>query len=114
MSKSEQSVALKTDGKKPAALAFKWNGYHNVFKFKDRTAFLKCDFSGATNLGAKSPVKFSTTKAGTYFFGCKVTGHCKFGNQRLFVKVTGALLGSLGVFFLLGESHSPGRVSRVM
>ena len=113
MSKSEQSVALKTDGKKPAALAFKWNGYHNVFKFKDRTAFLKCDFSGATNLGAKSPVKFSTTKAGTYYFGCEVYGHCQ-SNQKLAVTVTGALLGSLGVFFLLGESHSPGRVSRVV
>merc|ERR1719201_576643 len=88
MSKSEQSVALKTDGKQPAALAFKWNGYHNVFKFKDRTAFLKCDFSGATNLGAKSPVKFSTTKAGTYYFGCEVYGHCQ-SNQKLAVTVTG-------------------------
>merc|ERR1712032_973853 len=57
---------------------------------KDKAAFDKCDFAGAKNLGAKSPVKFSTTKAGTYFFGCKVTGHCKFGNQRLFVKVTGS------------------------
>ena len=93
MSEKEQSVALKTDGKKPAVLVFKWSGYHNVFQFKDKNAFLKCDFAGATNLGAKSPVTFSTTKAGTYYFGCEVYGHCKYG-QKLMVTVSGELVPS--------------------
>ena len=93
MSTKEQSVALKTDGKKAAVLAFKWSGYHNVFQFKDKTAFLKCDFTGAKDLGDKSGVKFTTRKAGTYYFGCEVYGHCQYG-QKLMVTVSGSLVPS--------------------
>ena len=109
MSEKEQSVHLKTDGKKPAALIFKWKGYHNVFKFKDKTAFDNCDFSGAENLGDESGVKFTTKKAGTYYFGCEVFGHCKY-HQKLVVKVTTGALVPSGVFFLLDVPHSLGRV----
>ena len=109
MSEKEQRVHLKTDGKKPAALIFKWKGYHNVFKFKDKTAFDNCDFSGAENLGDKSGVKFTTKKAGTYYFGCEVGAHCKYG-QKLAVKVTTGALVPSGVFLLLGVPNSRVRV----
>ena len=97
---------MKTDGKRPAVLVFKWKGgYHNVFQFKDKTAFLKCDFTGAKDLGDKSGVKFTTRKAGTYYFGCEVFGHCKY-DQKLMVTVTAGALVPSGVFFLLGVSNS--------
>merc|ERR1719353_539548 len=89
MSNTDQKVVMKLDGKNPAAVLFKWNGYHDVYMFPNKAAFDKCDFMYANNLGSKSPSIFSTSKAGTYYSGCTVYGHCENG-QKLMLQVTAA------------------------
>merc|ERR1719353_634607 len=89
MSNTDRKVVMKLDGKNPAAVLFKWNGDHDVYMFPNKAAFDKCDFMYANNLGSKSPSIFSTSKAGTYYFGCTVYGHCENG-QKLMLQVTAA------------------------
>ena len=86
----ERSVVMQSDGKTPSVLTFKWsNGNHNVFQFNNQNAFKKCDFSRATQRATKSPYIFSTTKPGTYYFGCDMYGHCS-GGQKLKFQVVSA------------------------
>ena len=88
MSAEEQkaTVAANTD------VVFKWSGLkHDVYQFADKTTYDKCDFAGATKLAdeaASGAYSYAAKTAGTFYFGCKVTGHC-YANQKLTLTVTG-------------------------
>ena len=65
------------------SLHFMWDetyGAHNVYKMADKAAFDSCDFAGATNLGAASPVEYTLTALPTYF-ACEIAGHCGAGQK---------------------------------
>ena len=80
------TVAANTD------VVFKWSGLkHDVYQFADKTTYDKCDFAGATKLADEATsgaYSYAAETAGTFYFGCKVTGHCKL-NQKLTLTVTG-------------------------
>ena len=97
----DRSVVIQLDGKTAPALSFKWSGNHNVFQFEDEKSFKKCDFSKATQRATKSPYMFSTTKPGTYYFGCGVGKHCKKNLKMKFQVVSSATTSAaLGIFLL--------------
>ena len=62
------------------SLKFMWEGVHNVYMMADKAAFDSCDFAGATNLGAASPVEYTLTALPTYF-ACEIAGHCGAGQK---------------------------------
>ena len=72
-------------------LKFVWAGNHNVYQMKDKATFDACDFAGATNLGAASPV-YTTMGAATTYFACKVGSHCSNG-QKLSAVIAGGTGG---------------------
>ena len=89
MNKAEQKAVFSVDGKKPTVIKFEWKGKHDVFQFANAAAFASCDFSKSTILSELSPYTFKTSSLGTYWFGCRVAGHCKAG-QKLAVVIAGA------------------------
>merc|ERR1712032_139572 len=95
MSTAEQSVAVKTN----EFLTFKWSGFHNVYEFKNEALYKSCDFSGAKLIAEKPFTRKLDDTTGTFYYGCKVGSHCKFG-QKVTVKITGdaktALRGAPG------------------
>ena len=64
------------------SLHFMWGGdnAHNVHMMANKAAFDSCDFTGATNLGAVSPVEYKLTALPTYF-ACQIPGHCAAGQK---------------------------------
>ena len=64
-------------------LHFMWEGNHDVHVMASKAAFDSCDFTGATNLGAVSPIAYPLTALPTYF-SCSVGSHCA-GGQKLAV-----------------------------
>merc|ERR1719273_1651729 len=62
------------------AITFKWKGMHNVFRMASKEAYDRCDFSGATKLGDKSPVT-TIYKGRMQYFACDVYGHCGAGQK---------------------------------
>ena len=68
------------DVKSGEVLKFVWSGGHNVYLLKGKAAFDACDFAGATNLGAASPV-YHTMGTATAYFACEVGSHCKSGQK---------------------------------
>ena len=78
------------DVKSGEVLKFEWTGGHNVYQMKDKATFDACDFTGATNLGATSPV-YHTMGADTTYFACQVGLHCKNGQ-----KLTAMIAGGVG------------------
>ena len=82
-----QTVAVNTQ------IKFKWSSTHNVWLLPNKAAYDACDFSKGTEL-ASTGVNEYTYKAsatGTVYFGCQVTGHCKFANHKLALTVTPGL-----------------------
>ena len=96
MSEKEQQVTVPVG----TDVVFKWSFTHDVFKFPDKTAYDKCDFSKATKLAGTdgSPYTYKATSAGIVYFGCSIAngGHCKAA-QKLALTVTG--MYSSCVFF---------------
>ena len=87
MSDAEQkaTVAAKTN------VVFKWSGYHDVYQFTDKTKYDNCDFTGATEKAAGAnggTYTYVANTAGTFYFGCKITGHCQ-AKQKIALTVTG-------------------------
>merc|ERR1712037_631539 len=83
-----QSVKIGTD------VVFTWLGgakAHGVKLFKTKAAFDACDFAdtGAA-LATTSPYTYKASKAGVYYFGCSIGGHCK-ADQKLALTVTSDL-----------------------
>ena len=64
------------------SLHFMWGGttVHNVYMMANKAAFDSCDFTGATNLGAVSPIAYTLTELPTYF-ACQIPGHCAAGQK---------------------------------
>ena len=81
-----QTVAAGTN------VVFKWSGQHNVFLMPNKAAYDTCNFDQATELASTSVQEYTykSSAAGTFYFGCKVTGHCKFTTQKLALIVTPA------------------------
>ena len=82
----QQTVAVNTD------VIFTWTGTHDVYLLPNKKAFEECDFSKAKELASTKVNKytFKASAAGVFYFGCKVTGHCKFTKQKLALTVTPA------------------------
>ena len=94
MSVDEQNQVVELDEENLAVIVFKWNGNHNVYQFPDKDSFENCDFSQATILfttAITSSYIFRARSPGTYYFGCEVGSHCRYG-QKLTLQVTGAFL----------------------
>ena len=76
MTKTEQTqtVVAGTD------VIFKWSDTHDVWLLPNKAAYDACDFSEGKELAPTSVNKYTyeTLAAGTFYFACKVTGHCRF------------------------------------
>ena len=92
MSAAEQIVTVKAD----APFTFKWTGSHNVYRFPSEAAYKACDFSRATFVADRS-FTMTLKGSGTFYFGCKVTGHCRAG-QKVAVTIAGTLIGLHMIF----------------
>ena len=83
--KQKATVEANTD------VVFKWSGMkHDVYQFADKTTYDKCDFAKATMLTGEATsgaYTYAAKTAGTFYFGCKVPGHCY--SQKLTLTVTG-------------------------
>merc|ERR1719506_340205 len=79
----EQTVAAGTD------VLFKWIGTHNVFLLPNKAAYDACNFDQATELASSSVNEYTykASAAGTFYFACKMRGHCHFGDQKLALTV---------------------------
>ena len=79
-----QTVAAGTD------VIFKWSDNHDVWLLPNKAAYDACDFSQGKELASTSVNEYTyeTLAAGTFYFTCKVTGHCQFGNMKLALTVT--------------------------
>lgn len=69
---------------------------HDLLKFSNLSRYSACNFSGAKTIAAygngapawsAKTVSFAT--AGTFYYGCSVSGHCS-GGQKIKVTVTNA------------------------
>ena len=104
MSKAEQTqtVAAGTD------VIFKWWGEkHDVWLLPNKAAYDACDFSRAKYLPptyekSVNQYTYKTLAAGTFYFGCKVNGHCKFAQMKLALTVTGSSTGGGGGSNIVG------------
>ena len=72
---------------------FLWEGDHNVYRMKDKTAFDACDFVGSTPIGKAfdtSGVRqvISSGDGMIHYFACKVGSHCSVG-QKLAIIIVG-------------------------
>ena len=81
-----QTVVAGTD------VIFKWSGLHDVWLLPNKAAYDACDFSEGKELAPTSVNKYTyeTLAAGTFYFSCKVTGHCSLGSMKLVLTVTPA------------------------
>ena len=63
-----------------------------------------CDFTGATQLDSGGTgASFTFTSAGTYYFGCFVSGHCTSGGMSATITVTApAVAPALSVWSTVG------------
>ena len=79
-----QTVAVNT------AVTFKWSELHNVWLMPNKAAYDACDFSQARELAPKSVNEYTykASAPGTFYFGCKITGHCKFAAHKMALTVT--------------------------
>ena len=88
MSADDQKATVETN----TNVVFKWSGMkHDVYLFVDKTTYDACDFAKATKLADEATsgaYSYAAETAGTFYFGCKVPGHCE-GNQKLTLTVTG-------------------------
>ena len=69
-----RNAAKRTEAVKAGdVLTFTWPGGHNVWKFPNKAAFDKCDFSSASQIsgGGHSPASF--TVQSTTYFACQVS-----------------------------------------
>ena len=71
-------------------ITFSYAGGHNVEEFADQTAFVGCDFTGATFLQGAGPTVVSLTSAGDFYYGCSIGSHCAGGSMSLEVTVSPA------------------------
>ena len=78
-----QTVSANTD------VIFKWTGSHDVWLLPNKGAYDACEFSQGKELASTSVNKYTyeTLAAGTFYFACKVTGHCRF-DVKLALTVT--------------------------
>ena len=72
---------------------FLWEGDHNVYRMKDKTAFDACDFVASTPIGKAfdtSGVRqvISSGEGMIHYFACKVGSHCS-GGQKLAITIVG-------------------------
>lgn len=86
---------MKDADRKPTVAAgtdvvFKWSGTHNVWLLPNKAAYDACKFDQATELTSSSVREYTykASAAGTFYFACKVRGHCDFGSQKLALTVT--------------------------
>merc|ERR1711865_1099409 len=75
------AAARSTSAATVDTLSFTWTGSHNVYSMPSEAAFDGCDFSGATNLGASSPVTQALSGSGPWYFACRVGSHCSSGQK---------------------------------
>ena len=89
MSAENQKATVETN----TNVVFKWSGMtHDVYQFADKTTYDACDFAKATKLADEATsgaYSYAAETAGTFYFGCKVTGHCSAAGQKLTLTVTG-------------------------
>lgn len=69
-------------------LSIEWTGNHNVLKITSKENFDACDFSGATLLGATSPVLVQVPDQHTLYLACDVASHCKDGQKLAIIATT--------------------------
>ena len=85
MSKAEQTqtVAMGTQ------VIFKWSGLHDVWLLPNKAAYDACDFSQGKELASTNVNKYTyeTLATGTFYFACKVTGHCKSAAMKMVLTV---------------------------
>jgi len=72
-------------------VVFLWQGNHNVYQMKDKTAFDACNFAGSTPIGKTfetSGVRqvISSRDGMIHYFACKVGSHCSDG-QKLAITI---------------------------
>lgn len=85
-----RNAAKRTEAVKAGdVLTFTWPGGHNVWKFPNKAAFDKCDFSSASQIsgGGRSPASF--TVQSTTYFACQVGSHCKYGQKLAAIVAAG-------------------------
>lgn len=79
-------------------VTFRWNGFHTLEQFKDLISYTNCDFNGSLELAdttqkcADQPgfihcFTWTANRTGTYYFGCRLTGHCTPGGMKIEVVV---------------------------
>lgn len=74
-------VALAESYTAGTMLSIEWTGNHDVYQMASRDKFAACDFSGATMLGATSPVLFEVPANAAVFLACSVGSHCRDGQK---------------------------------
>ena len=86
MTKAEQTQTV-VEG---TNVIFKWSGSHDVWLLPNKAAYDACDFSQGKELASTSVTEYTyeTLAAGTFYFSCKVEGHCKFAQMKLALTVT--------------------------
>merc|ERR1719217_1565260 len=98
---NEATVAANTN------VVLKWTGAtHDVYQFADKTKYDNCDFAGATEkaaAAASGAYTYAANTAGTFYFGCKQTGHCA-GKQKLALTVTAVTTAASGTTTLAAET----------
>lgn len=104
MSDSQQAASVLLTASPGDSVVFSWMGNHNVYRMTDSASYQACNFTGAVNLGAGSPVSWTVPNSpgAVYYFSCEVGGHCRAG-QKLAVTVAAA--ASSG-----GSAPAPGPV----
>ena len=88
MSTAEQNQIVSAGDE----VVFKWSGVHNVYRFQSKVAFDVCDFSEAVELASylQTSYTYKATREGTFFFACKIPGHCEMG-QKMSLAVTSGM-----------------------
>ena len=86
MSAAEQSLTVVVNQR----FKFEWTGHHNVYVFPSKAAYEACDFTGAKPVSVK-PLTMASGAPGTFYYGCEIVSHCKFG-QKIAVTVVGTFV----------------------
>ena len=83
-SERAQTVTAGTD------VVFKWIDQHNVWLMPNKAAYDACNFDQARELASESVNEYTykASAPGTFYFGCKITDHCRFKHKMALTVTT--------------------------